>query len=79
MVNYGEKYISVSPIKSVLVLLLIAAFGFSANAKHITGGEMIYDYIGRGTAAGQWRRHGFTANQRCDAAHRRAGHPGRPR
>lgn len=52
MVNYGEKYISVSPIKSVLVLLLIAAFGFSANAKHITGGEMIYDYIGRGTAAG---------------------------
>ena len=39
-------------VKSILFFLLVIGCSYSASAKHITGGEMIYDYIGPGTTAG---------------------------
>ena len=38
-------------MKQILLILLLAGSVFTAAAKHITGGEIIYDYLGPGTAA----------------------------
>ena len=34
-------------MKQIFFILLLAGGFFSASAKHITGGEIIYDYLGR--------------------------------
>ncbi len=39
-------------MKSLLLILICCCSYFFADAKHITGGEMIYDYLGPGNAAG---------------------------
>lgn len=39
-------------IKHGLMILLALCCGFSATAKHITGGEIIYDYLGPGSSPG---------------------------
>ena len=37
--------------KKLLPFIIFISLSFSVNAAHITGGEMIYEFLGQGTAS----------------------------